>query len=208
MEPKAIPDKLYYKAAEVCQITDTQPYVLRFWESEFPQLASEKNRAGQRVYRKEDIDLILRIKKLLYEEEYTIASARRAIEGNEATIVEELPVRSKRPPVTVAPEILDEAPIAIPDPPPAPSSPASLFEGRVRAAETTEAAAVEVATERAAHHAALSAIDDLKRELISLSEARDAAQSRCVALSEAREAAQLRCRRVADKLQAVLEGSI
>ena len=193
MEPKAIPDKLYYKATEVCQITDTQPYVLRFWESEFPQLASEKNRAGQRVYRKEDIDLILRIKKLLYEEEYTIASARRAIEGNEATIVEDPPVRPKRPPVTVAPEILDDAPIVVPPPPPAPSAPSSLFEGRERSAETTEAAAVEVATERAAHYAALTAIDDLKRELISLSEARNAAQ--------------VRCRRVADKLQAVLESS-
>jgi hypothetical protein len=61
-----IPEKLFYKAAEVCQITDTQPYVLRFWESEFPQLASEKNRGGQRVYRRSDIDLVFRIKKLLY----------------------------------------------------------------------------------------------------------------------------------------------
>ncbi|HEX4825547.1 MAG TPA: MerR family transcriptional regulator [Candidatus Polarisedimenticolaceae bacterium] len=208
MEPKAIPDKLYYKATEVCQITDTQPYVLRFWESEFPQLASEKNRAGQRVYRKEDIDLILRIKKLLYEEEYTIASARKAIEGNEATIVEERPVRPRRPPVTVAPEILDDAPIVVPDAVEPPAAPASLFEGRERAAETTEAAAVEVGAERAEHHAALGAIEDLKRELIALSESRDAAQSRCTALSEARDAAQRRCRRVADRLQAVLEGSV
>ena len=76
-----LPDKLYYKASEVCQLTDTQPYVLRFWESEFPQLASEKNRAGQRVYRRQDIELILRIKKLLYEEEYTIAGARKFLEG-------------------------------------------------------------------------------------------------------------------------------
>ena len=75
-----VPDKLFYKATEVCQITDTQPYVLRFWESEFPQLASEKNRSGQRVYRKQDIDLILRIKKLLYEEEYTIAGARKFLD--------------------------------------------------------------------------------------------------------------------------------
>ena len=77
-----IPEKLFYKAAEVCQITDTQPYVLRFWESEFPQLASEKNRSGQRVYRRADIDLVFRIKKLLYQEEYTIAGARKAIDDD------------------------------------------------------------------------------------------------------------------------------
>ena len=190
METKAIPDKLYYKAIEVCQITDTQPYVLRFWESEFPQLASEKNRSGQKVYRREDIDLIFRIKRLLYEEEYTIASARKAIEGNEATIVEERPARPRRPQTTVAPEILDEGPPVIPQPTP---EPASLFEGRERSASTTEAAAVEVATERAAHHAALGAIEDLKRELIALSDARDSAK--------------LRCQRVADRLQAILEAS-
>lgn len=79
------PDKPFYKIGEVCQYTDTQPYVLRFWESEFPQLAPEKNRSGQRVYRREDVDLIFRIKKLLYEEEYTIAGARRRLEqGDEA----------------------------------------------------------------------------------------------------------------------------
>lgn len=75
-----VPEKPFYKIGEVCQYTDTQPYVLRFWESEFPQLAPEKNRNGQRVYRKQDIDLIFRIKKLLYEEEYTIAGARRKLE--------------------------------------------------------------------------------------------------------------------------------
>ena len=195
-----VPNKLFYKIGEVCEITDTQPYVLRFWESEFPQLAPRKNRSGQRVYQRKDIDTVIRIKKLLYEEEYTIASARKAIEGNEATIVEELPVRSKRPPVTVAPEILDEASVSIPEPlpPSPPSAPSSLFEGRERAAQTTEAAAVEVATERAAHFAALDAIEGLKRELMALSEARDHAIGR-------RDEALGRCRRVADKLQAALE---
>jgi DNA-binding transcriptional MerR regulator len=91
----AVPDKLFYKAAEVCELTDTQPYVLRFWESEFPQLASEKNRSGQKVYRRQDIDLILRIKKLLYEEEYTIAGARKAIDAGEATVIVEPPVQRK-----------------------------------------------------------------------------------------------------------------
>jgi len=75
-----IPQKQYYKIGEVCQYTDTQPYVLRFWESEFPQLAPEKNRSGQRVYRREDIDLVRKIKQLLYDEEYTIAGARKRLE--------------------------------------------------------------------------------------------------------------------------------
>ena len=77
---EVIPKKLFYKIGEVCEITDTQPYVLRFWESEFPQLAPRKNRSGQRVYQRKDIDTVIRIKKLLYEEEYTIAGARRKLE--------------------------------------------------------------------------------------------------------------------------------
>ena len=75
-----IPNKLFFKIGEVCEITDTQPYVLRFWESEFPQLAPRKNRSGQRVYQRKDIETVLRIKKLLYEEEYTIAGARKKLD--------------------------------------------------------------------------------------------------------------------------------
>src|SRR5262245_14546100 len=77
---EVIPKKLFYKIGEVCEITDTQPYVLRFWESEFPQLAPRKNRSGQRVYQRRDIDTVIRIKKLLYEEEYTIAGARKKLD--------------------------------------------------------------------------------------------------------------------------------
>ncbi len=79
MTKKKYPDKLFYKIGEVCKITETQPYVLRFWESEFSQLAPKKNRAGQRVYRKDEIDLIFKIKELLYDEEYTIAGARKKL---------------------------------------------------------------------------------------------------------------------------------
>lgn len=74
-----IPKKLFYKIGEVCSLTDTQPYVLRFWESEFPQLAPRKTRTGQRVYRPRDIEMVLEIKKLLYEEGYTIAGARKKL---------------------------------------------------------------------------------------------------------------------------------
>ena len=71
---------VFHKIGDVCAMTDTQPYVLRFWESEFPQLAPRKTRAGQRIYEREDVDLVLKIKKLLYEEEYTIAGARKRLE--------------------------------------------------------------------------------------------------------------------------------
>jgi DNA-binding transcriptional MerR regulator len=74
-----IPKKLFYKIGEVCSLTDTQPYVLRFWESEFPQLAPRKTRTGQRVYRPRDVEMVLEIKKLLYEEGYTIAGARKKL---------------------------------------------------------------------------------------------------------------------------------
>lgn len=75
-----IPEKAFYKMSEVCQYTETQPYVLRFWESEFPQLVPRKNRAGQKVYTRQDVELVLRIKRLLHDEEYTIAAARRRLE--------------------------------------------------------------------------------------------------------------------------------
>src|SRR5262245_27592534 len=73
------PRKALYKISEVCQITETQPYVLRFWESEFPQLAPRKSRSGQRLYRQKDVELVLQIKRLLYEEGFTIAGARQRL---------------------------------------------------------------------------------------------------------------------------------
>lgn len=82
--PAGIPDRTFYKIGEVCELTDTQPYVLRFWETEFPQLAPRKSRAGQRIYQRKDIDLVLRIKRLLYDEEYTIAGARKKLEEEQA----------------------------------------------------------------------------------------------------------------------------
>ena len=81
-------DKLFYKIGEVCEMTDTQPYVLRFWESEFPQLAPKKSRSGQRVYRKRDIDIVERIKNLLYDQGFTIAGARKRLEQEDAGVAE------------------------------------------------------------------------------------------------------------------------
>jgi len=81
MDAKKIPNKLFFKIGEVCEITDTQPYVLRYWESEFPALAPAKNSSGQRIYRRRDIETVLRIKQLLYEEGFTIAGAKKRLES-------------------------------------------------------------------------------------------------------------------------------
>lgn len=75
-----IPNKLFFRIGEVCELTDTQPYVLRYWESEFPSLAPAKNNSGQRIYRRRDIETIFRIKTLLYEEGFTIAGAKKKLE--------------------------------------------------------------------------------------------------------------------------------
>jgi DNA-binding transcriptional MerR regulator len=75
----ASPEKLFFKIGEVCELAGVQAHVLRYWESEFPMLAPQKNRAGQRVYRKRDVEMALRIKELLYEDQYTIAGAKKRL---------------------------------------------------------------------------------------------------------------------------------
>jgi DNA-binding transcriptional MerR regulator len=77
-----IPEKLFFKIGEVCDITGVQAHVLRYWESEFPMLAPQKNRAGQRTYRKRDVEMVLRIKELLYEDQYTIAGAKKKLSND------------------------------------------------------------------------------------------------------------------------------
>jgi DNA-binding transcriptional MerR regulator len=78
-----VPNKLYYKIREVCEILGVEAHVLRFWESEFPALSPPKSKTGQRIYRPKDIELLLRIKKLLYEEGFTIAGARKRIDSDD-----------------------------------------------------------------------------------------------------------------------------
>jgi len=73
------PDKRYYRIGEVSRITGVKPYVLRYWESEFRWMAPQKSRSKQRLYRRRDIDMILLIKKLLYEQRFTIAGARKKL---------------------------------------------------------------------------------------------------------------------------------
>jgi len=78
--------KLYYRIGEVSQITGVKPYVLRYWESEFRLMSPQKSRSKQRLYRQKDIETILAIKRLLYQDRYTIAGARRKLRelGSEA----------------------------------------------------------------------------------------------------------------------------
>src|SRR5205085_2698284 len=72
-----IPDKLYFRIGEVARLCDLPAYVLRFWETEFPQLSPKKSSKGQRLYRQRDVESLVRIKKLLYEEGFTISGARQ-----------------------------------------------------------------------------------------------------------------------------------
>jgi len=74
-----IPDKLYFKIGEVSELLGVEPYVLRYWESEFPGLSPKKSGTGHRLYRRKDVELLLRIKHLLYEKRYTIEGARQSL---------------------------------------------------------------------------------------------------------------------------------
>ena len=77
-------DDRLYKIGEVCKLADVQPYVLRYWETEFPSLAPNKSGGGQRLYTRREIDIILRIKQVLYSEGFTIAGAKKKLETEDA----------------------------------------------------------------------------------------------------------------------------
>lgn len=74
-----IPDRLYFKIGDVARICGVETYVLRFWETQFPQLKPNKSGTGQRLYRKREVELALEIKKLVHEEGYTLAGARQVL---------------------------------------------------------------------------------------------------------------------------------
>lgn len=83
-----IPDKLYFRIGEVAKLAELEPYVLRFWETEFPGLRPGKSTTGQRLYRRREVELVLQIKSLLHEQGFTIAGARKKLklehEGSKA----------------------------------------------------------------------------------------------------------------------------
>src|SRR5437660_11651857 len=80
-EPVVIPEKIYFKIGEVCELVGVQAHVLRYWETEFPSLSPQKNKSGQHSYRKRDVEIALRIKQLLYNEMFTIAGARKKLQA-------------------------------------------------------------------------------------------------------------------------------
>lgn len=88
-----IPDKLYFRIGEVSRLAGVKPYVLRFWENEFPGLGPKKSGTGQRLFRRKDVELVLEIKQLLYEKRYTIEGARKWLETRGKTET----AKSKRP---------------------------------------------------------------------------------------------------------------
>jgi len=100
-EPPVIPDKLYFRIGDVATLLDVPAYVLRFWETEFPQLKPNKGGTGQRLYRKKDVEMALRIKSLLYDEGYTIPGARQVFKS-EAKSSTETPEAAPAPRETAA----------------------------------------------------------------------------------------------------------
>ena len=105
-----IPEKLFFKIGEVCDLLGVQAHVLRYWETEFPMFAPQKNRAGQRTYRRRDVEMALRIKELLYDEKYTIAGAKQKLSSevrgghrdNGLSGRPKAPSRSLQPPPSLA----------------------------------------------------------------------------------------------------------
>ena len=91
-----IPDKLYFKIGEVSELLGVEPYVLRFWETEFPHLAPKKSGTGHRLYRKKDVELLLRIKHLLYEKRFTIEGARQTLQSEGRSIKAKSPKRAQK----------------------------------------------------------------------------------------------------------------
>ena len=91
-----IPEKLYFRIGEVSQLAQTKPYVLRYWETEFPSLKPTKSATGHRLYRRPDVEMVFEIKRLLYEEGFTIEGARKYLAGNSTGAAEAKPAATAR----------------------------------------------------------------------------------------------------------------
>src|ERR1700744_3836269 len=100
-----IPDKLYFRIGDVARLCEVPAYVLRFWETEFPQLKPNKGGTGQRLYRKRDVEMALRIKSLLYDQGYTIPGARQVFKSDvKPTEIKGPELLSKEPQLVAAPQ--------------------------------------------------------------------------------------------------------
>jgi DNA-binding transcriptional MerR regulator len=105
-----IPDKLYFRIGDVAKLCDVPAYVLRFWETEFPQLKPNKGGTGQRLYRKRDVEVALRVKSLLYDQGFTIPGARQILKAEPRVIAEPLAAIESPP----EPRITEAPPVAGP----------------------------------------------------------------------------------------------
>ena len=94
-----IPEKIFFKIGEVCDLVGVQAHVLRYWETEFPMLSPQKNRSGQRTYRRRDVEIAFRIKELLYDELFTIAGAKKKLQS-ELRETSRLKIVHPEPPVS------------------------------------------------------------------------------------------------------------
>jgi len=94
----AIPDKLYFRIGEVSELTRTKPFVLRYWETEFPSLRPVKGKSGHRLYRRKDVERIFQIRRLLYEKGFTIAGARRYLANEGKNSAEQAHLFQSPPP--------------------------------------------------------------------------------------------------------------
>ena len=94
-EPVEIPDKLYFRIGEVSRLAGIKPYVLRFWETEFPAIGPKKSGTGHRLYRRKDVELVLEIKRLLYEKRFTIEGARKFLDDRSK--IREKPAENSQP---------------------------------------------------------------------------------------------------------------
>lgn len=135
----SIPQKLFFKIGEVCELAGVQAHVLRYWETEFPMLAPQKNRAGQRTYRRKDVEMALRIKELLYDEQYTIAGAKKKLATELRSPVRDAavtpgrtPLRSLQPPPSLAGRFAAAAQPPAPKPADEPNSSAKQLAGHLR----------------------------------------------------------------------------
>ncbi|HEY0545907.1 MAG TPA: MerR family transcriptional regulator [Pyrinomonadaceae bacterium] len=160
----AIPEKLFFKIGEVCDLTGVQAHVLRYWESEFPMLSPQKNRAGQRTYRKRDVEIALRIKELLYDDQYTIAGAKKRL-ATELRGASKLKVVT---PEMSAPQTPPPAPV--PAPAPTPAQHFAEAQAIVNEAQTFEATRPMTDEE----HDAVRQLAGQLRELLSLLDAGEA----------------------------------
>jgi DNA-binding transcriptional MerR regulator len=107
-QTSSIPDKLFFRIGEVSQLVGVEPYVLRYWESEFPGLSPKKSNTGQRMFRRKDVEMLLNIKQLLYDRKFTIEGARKALKAEKVEVAP--PVRQEElfPPADPLPGIRQE----------------------------------------------------------------------------------------------------